>query len=40
MDAKIKLSDEAKANIKISEKQIKEGETISLYKIKKKLKLL
>ncbi len=39
IEDRMELSEETKKNIAISEKQIKEGKTISLEELKKKLKL-
>jgi len=39
IEDRMELSEETKKNIAISEKQIKEGKTISLEDLKKKLKL-
>lgn len=39
IEDRMELSDETRENIKISEKQIKEGKTISLQELKKRLRL-
>jgi hypothetical protein len=39
IEDRMEISDETRENIKISERQIKEGKTISLQKIKNKLGL-
>jgi predicted CopG family antitoxin len=39
IEDRMELSEETKGNILISEKQIKEGKTISLEELKKKLRL-
>jgi hypothetical protein len=39
IEDRMEISDETRENIRISEKQIKEGKTISLQEIKKKLGL-
>jgi len=39
LEDRMELSDETKKNIEISEKQIKEGKTISIEEVKKRLKI-
>ena len=39
LEDRMELSDETKKNIKISERQIKEGKTISIEEVKKRLKI-